>query len=463
MSKPDTPKPPDYVGAAQAQGGANIDAALAGTALATPNQVNPFGTTSWSNPGYDQAMADWMAGQPGGGSASGTGAYDPGAPNSNAGPQSVGDFYQNTFGTNVHPSLGQLTSNPVGSISDSIGEHFRRDTGITALTNTQSLFGKGDNGSAPSYTPSPEETAYNNWLSSRPDKKNFNSPGDWTLSTQFSPELQKLFDRTGSDPLAPADLGAGAEANRQTASDAVYGRATRYLDPQVAQARTALQAQLHDQGIYPGSEAYAYQMDQFEKQTGTSYADARDRAITLGGAEADRTFHENQQTWLQRLQERELPFQEYGTLKGLLPSANPSAQSVQPSPILDAIKQQYGAALNQYGIDAGQAGSQNAAGASILAAIVTALACDPALKTDVRPAEPVLDKLEKVHIHHFRYKPEVPGVGTGGMVFTGPMADEWAAQFGGDGKKIELLSVLGVIMKGMQELRAEIRSLKAGG
>lgn len=450
MSKPKAPAAPDYVGAAQAQGSANVDAALAGTSLATPNQVNPFGTTSWANTGYDAAMQQWLAQQPGGAggaTGAGTGVVSPG--------------YGPTSGVrdNIELSSAANPFIPGTAIGGAAGTTLQN----LGVPSPSSVLGKGDGSKPPSYTPSPEETAYNNWLSSKPSQDKYTKPGDWTLTSQFSPELQKLYDRTSSNPLAPADLGAGAEANRQTASDALYKRATMYLDPQVEQQRTALQARLNDQGIMPGSEAYTYQMGQFEKNYGQQYDAARQSAIAGGGAEADRTYAENLKTAQQRELERELPFQEYQTLKGLLPSANPSAQSVQATPILQALQQQYGASLNQYGIEAGQAGATNTAAATSIAAIIAALVCDPALKTDVRPAEPVLDKLEKVHIHHFRYKPGVPDVGVGGMVFTGPMADEWAEQFGGDGKKIELLSVLGVIMKGMQELRAEIRSLKAGG
>ncbi len=360
LSKPDTPKPPDYVGAANAQGSANIDAALAGTSLATPNQVNPFGTTSWSNTGYDQAMQDWMAqgqtagySQTGGNPAAGTGTQPDAGPN----PWDVPEGLPGNSYYNMNPAGTYLAQN---LLPDSFSP--------------TSVLGKGGGGQqAPSYTASPEESAYNQWLAGRPDKAKFTNPGDFTLTTGFSPELQALFDRTSHDPLAPADLGQGADTNRQNAEEALYRRATRYLDPQVDQGRTALQARLQDQGIYPGSEAYTYQMSQFDKDTGNQYANARDTAIAGGGSEADRTFRENLAKYQQQLQERELPLQEYSQLKGLLPGANPSAQSVGAAPILDALKQQYGSALQQYGIDASQAGSQTAAGAGVITAILAAL------------------------------------------------------------------------------------------
>ena len=44
MSKPDAPSPPDYVGAAQAQGAANIETARVQGRIANPNIYSPYGT-----------------------------------------------------------------------------------------------------------------------------------------------------------------------------------------------------------------------------------------------------------------------------------------------------------------------------------------------------------------------------------------------------------------------------------
>jgi len=369
LSKPETPQPPDYIGAAGAQGDANIEAALAGTALATPNQTNPFGSTTWSNTSYDKAMADWLAGKPAGGPASGTGyttpGFDPSMSDYTLFGGDAGGIPADLAAGFFTGGLGTLNA-PGGSVNAAIGSNFN-------LPTPGDIFGGGDDHQGPQYVPSEQERAYMQWLAARPDQSNYNRPGDWSLKTEFSPELQALFDRTANDPLAPADLGAGVEANRNEAEDAVYRRATRYLDPQTQQQREVFRAQLADQGILPGSEAYTYQMDQFEKNIGTSYADARDRAIMMGGAEADRSFAQNIQTYLQRLRERSLPFEEYKNLRGLLPSANPSAQSVQASPILQALQQQFGANLQNYGIESANYGSQMGAGAGIISAIIAAL------------------------------------------------------------------------------------------
>jgi len=46
FSKPDPPAPPDYRGAAIAQGAANIDAARATAKLGNPSFINPIGKRS---------------------------------------------------------------------------------------------------------------------------------------------------------------------------------------------------------------------------------------------------------------------------------------------------------------------------------------------------------------------------------------------------------------------------------
>ena len=63
----DAPDPPDYAGAAAAQGAANKETALAEAALNRPTQVTPQGTLSWSlKPGADAnnpKPGDWVSTQ----------------------------------------------------------------------------------------------------------------------------------------------------------------------------------------------------------------------------------------------------------------------------------------------------------------------------------------------------------------------------------------------------------------
>lgn len=55
MCAPSPPPPPDYAGAAVAQGAANKEAALASSRLNNPNVNNPYGTQVWQEGATDDA------------------------------------------------------------------------------------------------------------------------------------------------------------------------------------------------------------------------------------------------------------------------------------------------------------------------------------------------------------------------------------------------------------------------
>lgn len=54
FDKPDPPAAPDYVGAAQQQGVANLEAARTNTRLGRPNEYTPIGSRTWIDQGNDQ-------------------------------------------------------------------------------------------------------------------------------------------------------------------------------------------------------------------------------------------------------------------------------------------------------------------------------------------------------------------------------------------------------------------------
>lgn len=77
--------------------------------------------------------------------------------------------------------------------------------------------------------------------------------------------------------------------NRE-ASDALYNQTSRYLDPQVEQNQRQLESRLAEQGFVPGTPAYNQAMDEFRRGSERSYADARDRALTLGTSVGNSNF-----------------------------------------------------------------------------------------------------------------------------------------------------------------------------
>lgn len=341
-------------------------AGIAGAALTQPNTTTPYGTVTWSNPEYEAALAAWEAQNPN--------ARTGGAP-------TAGSF---TPGTD--PSLASYGGVP-GASDDANYAHMLLNTGVGAgapgsIQNAQigqelglptpgHVLGKGDDSTGGTYTPSPYET----WQAARPRIEDYATPGSFERRSQFSPEIQALFDRATGSPVDFAAMGLpefteGAEANRNKVEEALYRRSTRYLDEQ----RGAREADLLNRGFNMGQEGYNANLQQFDEQ----YGDARDRAILMGGQEASRTFGENlqsrQQLIAELLRQRSLPIEELSQIAGFLPAAGGGASpNIGSAPILDALNQQYGAALQGFGIESQQAGSQAAAGAGALTALLLAL------------------------------------------------------------------------------------------
>lgn len=172
-----------------------------------------------------------------------------------------------------------------------------------------------------------------------------NNPDHYIQTTELSPEQQQLYgsttanaqnradiaggsanhlaqqlanpisfsglpERTGSVGTSPYRTGVNADSvanrnvdlsgvsginsdftgERQRVEDALYGSATKRLDPQFDQREEGIRSQLMNQGIREGSEAWGNAMREFENQRSDAYGDARDRSIAAGGAEQSRLF-----------------------------------------------------------------------------------------------------------------------------------------------------------------------------
>ena len=87
-------------------------------------------------------------------------------------------------------------------------------------------------------------------------------------------------------------------------------------------------------------------------------------------------------------------------------------------------------------------------GGSLLGAL-----SDPALKTDIGEPEAFLDRLNSLNVKSWRYRPEVAAqIGDEGGLHLGPMADEFAAAFGGDGHTISYVRAASVVVTAAHEL-----------
>jgi hypothetical protein len=180
-------------------------------------------------------------------------------------------------------------------------------------------------------------------------------------------------------PALPTDL----NANRQDVEDALYSRATARLDPQFQEQQNALEAKLADQGITQGSTAYDNALRDFNFTKNDAYQNARDSAVSAGGAEQSRLFGLTQtardQAIQEAMQQRELPLNEASALMSGSQIQNPSfvstpQTSVAPTDVTGAYGLSQAAQNAAYQGQVSQASGGNNATAGLLGAGITAAA-----------------------------------------------------------------------------------------
>lgn len=93
------------------------------------------------------------------------------------------------------------------------------------------------------------------------------------------------------------------------------------------------------------------------------------------------------------------------------------------------------------------------------AAGVASLFSDKGMKQDIKPANGtnILNKLQSMPVSTWRYKPEQ---GLGGDEHMGTMAHDFAKQFGGDGKTIDVATAIGANLLGVQQLAKKVKRLE---
>lgn len=336
MSFGSAPPTPDYTGAAREQAGASRQLTAEQTYANRPDITTPWGGIRWTPPTYDPYYG---GGQPGG--------------------QSGGNTYSASGGGPTRPG----GRNPYGP-----GGMGGRGGIFDSIVNTV----QGQNGGGGE------------------DPNAGQAPGRWGMEMYLNPEQQAALDaqnRIGASrsglaedmlgrvrgelgsapdfsglPAAP-DVGSA----RDRAEQALYARQTRMLDPQFQQRQDQLDAQLRNQGIMPGTEAYQQQMSQLGREREQAYSGAREQAITGGGAEAQREFGmgltSRQNALSEMLQRRGWSLNEVNALLsgqqiGMpnMPGFSQAGVSQAPN-LLGAMQAGYQSDLNRY--NAGQAQMQS--------------------------------------------------------------------------------------------------------
>ncbi len=104
-------------------------------------------------------------------------------------------------------------------------------------------------------------------------------------------EFGQPIDFGGANPLQTGpEAGSFDSSSRyyDEAGDAIYGQFERRMEPRFAQQKAAMETQLRNQGLVPGTEAYDYQLNQMQQQQEDSRQGAAYQSTIGAGQEAQR-------------------------------------------------------------------------------------------------------------------------------------------------------------------------------
>jgi hypothetical protein len=188
------------------------------------------------------------------------------------------------------------------------------------------------------------------------------------------------------------------------------------LDPQFKQGEDALRSRLANQGIVEGSEAYNNAMGDFNRGKEFSYGQAREKAISGAGQEADRAFGmqsaARNQLMSELLTQHGLPYQDLANIRGLTQVSQPQfegtmpAGSTQPADVTGAINNQYQGQVDSYNAKVQQKNANLQTAASIAAMFALS---DERAKEDIAPIGELNDG---TGLFSFKYKgDDTPQVG----------------------------------------------------
>lgn len=211
---------------------------------------------------------------------------------------------------------------------------------------------------------------------------------------------------------------------RQRAEEALYSRATRYLNPEWQRREADLEQRLLAEGFNRNDPAFVRAMDQLAMERERDYASAREGAIAAGGREATDELNRALAAFSAQQSEanRVLPFAQFASSErdkalqdaltrinltagdraralnelqqvssGIQSPVGPTQPGLGPSPglggldILGTAQNAYNAQVGDYSARAAQAAANNQAIASAIAAIISKIAfSDRRLKSDIK-------------------------------------------------------------------------------
>jgi hypothetical protein len=458
------PEAPDPTVLANTQGTINADTLRQTARLNRPQQYTPFGSSEWElqqgfdQAAFDRARHDWLA----------AGADPEKAPQQNA-------FV------------------------------------IDNWTNRQA------------FDPRVEDSLFKEIESqgSRADLANFMSKGVRHLVTNegggyrhFDPEgnIPAMIDRV--DPEAtqrqvslnglgqlPGQMDFGGE--RDSVENALYRRHTAKLTPEMEERRLRLESDLANQGFARGSEGWNREMDRFSREQESALGAARDQSIIGGGAEQSRLFGDalaarqqgvgerfqqgdfanraslqdfnsriaegnfrnsaRGQRFGEELSKRNQAFSEYGQLIHGTGATQPQfggaagqVGGVNSPDFMGAAMGEYGANMQAHNATQARRSQETQQAITSAAKLAASYFSDRNIKDvhgDVDEAE-TLAKVQTLPVERWNYKGDT-------VEHVGPMAQEWAKLFGGDGKTISAIDVMGVLLASVKALADRIDRMEA--
>lgn len=258
------PPTPDFVGAANAQGAANVDTARLQGKMGNPNIFTPQGSQTVS----------WNGDQP--------------TINRTLSPEQQALFTQQN---RISAGVGDVAEQGVKRIGASMGQDF----------NMSGVPGRVNSVPTPDYQRHLDlNTNFAGGVDTSGVQRNLNTAGIPAPNFDFhrGQVPQNVDLNTGGQysfnhgPVQGSVNGAG-EGARNAVEQAMYSRATARLDPRFQQSDDNLRSNLVAQGLHEGTTAWdrAWQNQNMAKND--AYSSAQNDAITAGGAEQSRQFNMN--------------------------------------------------------------------------------------------------------------------------------------------------------------------------
>lgn len=310
MSDSDTPPAPDYVGAAKAQGAANLQAAIASGMINNPNVYNPYGNQSVT---WDYQYKTDKNGNP------------------LKGPQNI---------ISATPTITQTLSPEQQALYNKglVTKGNLADASIAGSNTIKGLLGKNL-----SFAGMPQANA--------PGALNYNAPSYRGIGAYNAPVYRDIGEFNGGPQYqsinAPKDRVLDTSQKRR--NDVLNAMMTR-VNTDTAGQRDNARSELIAAGIRPGTAAYAAQMDQIDRQ----YNDARNQAILSSGQEASRDFAMDQGSRQQEMADYGQKYDANAQDYGLRRDASVQNYGIRQDANLQNFNTRQNAAAQNFGIRQGQ-------------------------------------------------------------------------------------------------------------